>query len=116
MESMSLQMLDSVNSHTQSFENVLLMIEDFNGNQENDMEAMKGLRDSLRAASLSMSEFILIAVDAKESTEKSPRATQKFNHGKRKISKSMGNMIDIVQTTVNRFNEYASYLDSILKN
>jgi len=106
------RMQSNLERHSISFENVLLMLEEFD--QDGNKEGISSLKDSLVSASASMSEFLRESIIAKEATEKSPRATQKFNHGKRSVVKAMGNVIDVVQLSVNRFNEYASYLNSLL--
>lgn len=100
--------------HFSSFENVLLMIEEFD--VEGNKEGLQSLRDSLLETSISMAGFLEQAIIGKETTEKSPRATQKFNYGRRRVAKIMGEMIDLVTTIVNRFNEYVSYLEAFLKD
>jgi hypothetical protein len=105
---------DCSDRHFTSFENVLLMIEEFNA--EGNEDGIRSLRDSLLQTSMSMADFLEQAIIGKETTEKSPRATQKFNHGKRRVANVMGEMIALVAIIVNRFNEYVSYLEAFLKD
>ncbi|RWD01201.1 MAG: hypothetical protein EOS73_24420 [Mesorhizobium sp.] len=106
------QMRLRVKEHSDSFESVLLMIE--RSDEKDDKEALENLKKTMAEAVESIEEFMRGAAGAKENTENSPRATQKFNRGKRQVAKAMGDMIDISQYTANRFKEYISYLDSIL--
>jgi hypothetical protein len=112
MEAIVQNMKECTNIHSASFENVLLMIEEFD--VEGNKEGIEVLRNSLFDTSVSMARFLEQAIAGKEQAEKSPRATQKFNHGKRRVSNVMSEMINLVETIVNIFNEYVSYLDAFL--
>ncbi|TPJ32377.1 hypothetical protein [Mesorhizobium sp. B2-8-3] len=113
MQDIAKQMRSKLKDHSESFENVLLMIDEFRGKEDEDKEAIETLKSSMVQAIESMNGFIREMVVGKEATDNSPRATQRFNRGRRQVSEAMDEMIEISQHTVNRFNEYISYLNSI---
>lgn len=114
MDSIVKDMRIHADNHASSFENVLLMFDEF-GKGELENDAVRNVKETLLDTSESMGEFVMLAIQGKEATENSPRATQKFNQGKRRVAKAMGEMISLTEALRNRFNEYASYLDSFLK-
>jgi len=105
-----------VTQHSESFENVLLMLDEFASDADDEVQALRNLAMVFGDTAQIMEQFIQGAEAAKEATQSSPRATQRFNHGKRNAARAMGEMIDLVNNVSSRMREYHSYVQSHLES